>query len=66
MQRHLVFGHSARRLTSGRPRGRQAHSLLERLELSKAIPARVAHLELDEQFERRLIRSLLEAVSHLF
>jgi len=35
------------------------------MKLSEAVSSRVARLELDEKFERRLIRSLLEALHHL-
>ena len=41
------------------------HSLLKRIELSQAVPAWVAGLELDEQFECGLIRLLLETLRHL-
>lgn len=40
-------------------------SLLPRLELSQAVSPWVPSLELDEQFECRLIRMLLEALHHL-
>ena len=41
------------------------HSLLKRMELAQTVPARVAGLELNEQFECGLIRSLVQTARHL-
>lgn len=43
-----------------------AHSLLQRMKLSQAVPPRVTRLKLDQQFKCGLIRVLLKTVHHLF
>ena len=42
-----------------------SYALLQGIQLPSAIPARVATLELNKQFERGLVRLLLETLHHL-
>jgi hypothetical protein len=42
-----------------------SYSLLESMQLSLAVAARVTNLELNEQLERGLVRSILKTLHHL-